>query len=80
MRALPYEGSTFPDVQISEDGRRFLAERLGRLSAQQIRDLFDGARVHQYPHKSTEGADVGNWVQAFQEKVRAIKDRAPCPA
>lgn len=32
MRALPYEGSTFPDTRISEEGRRFLAERLDRLS------------------------------------------------
>lgn len=79
MRALPYEGSTFPDWQISEEGRRFLAGRLGRLSAQQIRKLFEGARVQRYPHKDPAAADVGNWVRAFQDKVRAITERAPCP-
>ena len=45
MRALPYGGSSFPDTRISEAGRRFLAERLGRLSPWQIRELFEGARV-----------------------------------
>ena len=80
MHSLPYEGSTFPDTRISEEGRRFLAERLNRLSAQQIRDLFEGARVQRYPHKDPASADVANWVRAFQDKVRAISDRAPCPA
>jgi hypothetical protein len=79
MRSLPYEGSTFPDTQISEEGRRFLAERLNQLSAQQIRDLFEGARIQRYPHKDPAAADVENWVRAFQDKVRAIRDRAPCP-
>ena len=80
MRALPYEGSTFPDWQISEDGRQFLAWRLGRLSARQIRELFEGARVQRYPHKDPGAEDVDNWVRAFQDKVRAITERAPCRA
>jgi hypothetical protein len=80
MRALPYGGSTFPDKRISEQGRQFLAERLGRLSADQIRELFVGARVSQYPHKDLRGADIENWVRAFQARVRTITHRAPCPA
>lgn len=80
MRALPYGGSTFPDTRITEEGRRFLAERLGRLSPRQIRELFEGARVSRYPHKDPQGANVDNWVHAFQAKVRMIRDRAPCPA
>jgi hypothetical protein len=79
MRALPYEGSTFPDWEITEEGRQFLAEPLSRLSAQQIRELFEGARLHRYPHKNPAAANVDNWVRAFQDKVRAISDRAPCP-
>jgi hypothetical protein len=79
MQALPYGGSTFPDRLISEEGRQFLAARLGRLSTQQVRDLFDGARIAQYPHKVAGGQDVENWVRAFEDKVHAIADRAPCP-
>jgi len=51
MRALPYEGSTFPNWQISEEGRQFLAGRLGRLSARQVRELFEGARLRGIPTK-----------------------------
>jgi hypothetical protein len=43
MKKLPYGGSTFPDVTITEGGRRFLADRLRKLSSQQVRDLFEGA-------------------------------------
>ena len=76
---LPYGGSTFKDTRITEGGRKFLAERLGKLSTAQIRDLFDGARISSYPHKNAAARDVGNWVRAFEDKVRAIVDRAPCP-
>lgn len=79
MRALPYGGSSFADTRISEEGRRFLADRIGQLSAAQLRDLFEGARVDRFPHKDPRAADVDNWVRAFQAKVRAIRDRAPCP-
>jgi hypothetical protein len=78
MRALPYEGSTFPDAEISEEGRKFLGDRLSRLSTQQIRELFTGAQLERYPHKDATAADVENWVRAFQGKVAAIADRAPC--
>ncbi len=79
MKQLPYGGSTFPDVTISEAGRVFLATRLQKLSAKQLHDLFDGARFSRYPHKDPEARNVDNWVSAFQKKVRAIADRAPCP-
>jgi hypothetical protein len=77
MRSLPYEGSTFPDTRISEEGRQFLAARLKSLSPKQIRDLFEGARVSQYP---LGDPNVDRWVSAFQNRVRAITDRSPCPA
>ena len=79
MKSLPYGGSTFPDVFISEAGRQFLASRLRRLSAQQIRELFKGARIARFPHQRASARSVDNWVRAFQAKVRVIVDRAPCP-
>lgn len=45
MRSLPYGGSSFSDVRISEAGRQFLARLLAPLTADQIRDLFAGARI-----------------------------------
>ena len=79
MKQMPYGGSTFPDTRITEGGRKFLSGRLGRLSTAQIRELFEGARISSYPHKSAEARDVDRWVRAFEDKVRAIVDRAPCP-
>ena len=79
MRRMPYGGSTFPDAYISEEGRLFLADRLGRLSTAQIRALFNGARVARFPHRRASGRKVDNWVRAFKAKVRAIADHPPCP-
>ena len=79
MRSLPYGGSSFPDVRISEEGRQFLAERLRQLTAAQVHDLFEGAGVASYPANTAEGRDIDNWVRAFAEKVQAIAQRPPCP-
>src|SRR4029077_20461265 len=79
MHGMPFGGSTFPDAFISEEGRQLLAARLGRLSADQVRALFEGARIELYPHRRVSARSVDNWVRAFQVKVRAIVDRALCP-
>jgi hypothetical protein len=79
MRAWPRGGAGFPDARISEEGRRFLGTRLTKLSPRQIHELFEGARVQRFPNEKADGTNLDNWVRAFQEKVRAIADRAPCP-
>jgi hypothetical protein len=62
---------------ISEEGRRFLAEQLHRLTADHVRAIFRAARVDELasrsPHPSAEGIDA--WVSVFQEKVRQIDAR-----
>jgi hypothetical protein len=80
MRGLPYDGSNFHDVQISEAGRVFLADRLRRLSDAQIEGLFAGARFDRGPGIDPEGRDIANWVRAFKAKRDAISNRSPCPA
>lgn len=65
-----FHGATFGEVRISEDGRRFLADLLGQLEGRQIRGLFVGAR---FP------ADERYWAAAFEDKVRQIAARPPCP-
>jgi hypothetical protein len=80
MRALPYGGSTFPDINISEPGRVFLAQRLGVLTPAQVRNLFEGAGLWRYTgHRTDEAKNIDNWVNAFEEKVRAIVDHPGCP-
>jgi len=60
--------------RFSEEGRQFLAGRLGRLSARQVRELFEGARLQRYPHKDPAAEDVGQLGSAFEDKVRAITE------
>jgi len=79
MEDMPFGGATFQTIRISEAGRLFLADKLGRLRAEQIRALFKAARFPAYHSPRDPGADVGNWVLAFQAKVREISDRMPCP-
>jgi hypothetical protein len=76
----PFHGATFGKATISESGRLFLLRRLRRIPEGGIRDLFEGARFVDYAAASAASRDVGNWVRAFQGKVRQISDRAPCPA
>jgi hypothetical protein len=68
---------------ISEAGRQFLANLLSRLSDQQIRDMFDVARIQlrpRVPDKGTSGfSSVDEWVNAFKVKRAQIVDHR-CPA
>ena len=81
MKDMPYEGATFVTVRISEEGRRFLAGMLRQLSEEQIRALFTAARFPEHHSRRDAGADVdGTGCAAFQQKVREIADRAPCPS
>ena len=46
---MPYNGGTFEDVAISEEGRRLLADRLRQLSRKQIETLFTAAGLEDVP-------------------------------
>jgi hypothetical protein len=80
MRALPYSGLSFPDIQITEAGRRFLADRLRQLTRSQVRDLFRGARLERYRPKAGDAQPVDAWVDGFMNKVADVSERPPCPA
>ncbi|HUG52179.1 MAG TPA: hypothetical protein VMR21_01200 [Vicinamibacteria bacterium] len=79
MKGLPYDGATFEDTEITEAGRRFLGRRLRQLSHAQLRALFAGARFPEFARQSPAGRDVENWARAFEDRVRQIVDRPPCP-
>jgi len=80
LDAPPLRQPTFGRAVISERGRQYLARRLRRLTTKQIRDLFAGAHFADYAGASGPGRDVDEWVRAFQDKVRQITARKPCPA
>ena len=60
------------DPQISEGGRKFLADMLTQLSDEQIHDLFEVAR---FPRRD-RGTTVDDWVTAFKQKRDEITTRA----
>lgn len=74
MKTLPHGGATFTDTRISEKGRRFLADRLTRLSDAQIATLFRAARFDR--HDGT----IGEWTAIFKARVAAIASGPPCPS
>jgi hypothetical protein len=67
------------DPVISEEGRRFLAGLLARLSDRQLRDLFEAGRVElrlRSPGDASSGfATVSEWVEAFKAKRAQIEAR-----
>jgi membrane-associated phospholipid phosphatase len=70
---------TLKDPIISDEGRRFLAQLLARLSDGQIRDLFSVARVQRRPQQAADGAvatpGVDAWVAAFKRKRDEIANQ-----
>jgi len=78
MSSLPYGGATFVPARISEAVRTLLAARLASLGTPVLREIFTSARFPD-PSTGTPG-DVSAWIQVFQEKMRLITDRPPCPS
>jgi hypothetical protein len=79
MKAMPYQGATFGEAHIGEAGRLFLGGLLRQLSHAQIVALFKGARFATYMRQSERGRDEENWAAAFEDRVRQVVDRPPCP-
>jgi hypothetical protein len=70
---------TLKEPVIGEQGRQFLADLLMQLSDQQIRDMFEAARVHLRPRAPERGRSgfprVDEWVDAFKQKRAEIVER-----
>ena len=79
MEHLPWGGGTFPEVSISEDGRRFLLGLLEQLSPVQMEALFAGARVQQHEGIGAESRQPNAWAAALQKKIQEIRQAGPCP-
>ena len=70
---------TLKHPSISEAGRQFLADLLAQLSDQQMRDMFETARITLRPRAPGDGRSgfptIDEWVNAFKEKRTQISDR-----
>ena len=78
LKALPFDGGTFGEHLISEEGRQFALRLLRQLGADQLRALFAGAGVTQFNHVLTAAHDPAAWVEAFMAKIDAIERAGPC--
>jgi hypothetical protein len=79
MRALPYGGATFSEVQTSEEGRAQLARQLAMLSDADIRALFLDARFPEFYSGTADERDLDAWVAAFRARIEQIVKAGPCP-
>jgi hypothetical protein len=79
MKTLPWGGGTFPDTQVSEEGRRLLLGLLEQISTAQLEALFTKSRVIAFDGLSAEARSATAWIKAFQDKVRQLREGGPCP-
>ena len=79
MKALPFEGATFKDVEISEAGRQFALRLLQPLTADQLNTLFEASGISAHAHITLLARDPKNWTAAFLDKVNQIRSAGPCP-
>jgi hypothetical protein len=79
MRELPFDGSTFAPVRITEGGRRFLGDLLAQVTDAQIEQLFAEARFDRPRSPLAATAPVSEWVRVFKAKVSSIREGPTCP-
>jgi hypothetical protein len=73
-------GPGLSDPEISEAGRKFLANLLSNLIKHEskLRDIFDAAHIQEFDdHGHKYSAD--DWVVAFEARAELIINRPPCP-
>jgi hypothetical protein len=80
MKALPFEGGTFGEHAISEEGRQLALTLLRQLSSDQLRALFVGSGITMFEHVLAEAREPDHWVAAFIAKVNEIAAAGPCPS
>lgn len=69
------------DPRIGEAGRKFLFDRLQRLSDDHLKAIFGAARVHLMTKDDDDpqGSTIDGWVAAFKDKVRQVGEKTCAP-
>jgi hypothetical protein len=79
MRALPFNGGTFPDARIAEAARVRVAAQLRAFTNAQITGLFAAARFPEFYSGTDDERDLAGWLSAFRRRVDQITAAGPCP-
>lgn len=80
MSQMPYRGATFGDVEISEGGRRLLADKLAAYDSAAVANLLLSSNFPDAESGQVGASNVQPWVEVFQEKVAAIRSRSCAPS
>ena len=80
MKAMPFQGGTFPDSRISETARARVAEQLASLTDADITGLFTAARFPEHYSGTDDERDLAAWRAAFKGRVEQIRQAGPCPS
>lgn len=80
MSEMPYRGATFGDVEISEEGRQLLVEKLSAFDSPAIANLFLSSNFPDAETGRVGASNVQPWVDAFEEKVAALRNRSCAPS
>jgi hypothetical protein len=71
--------ATIVDPVVSEEGRALLADLLTQVTDDQLRGIFEAARIHLRPRNPGDGRSgfptVAEWVDAFKQKRAQIVER-----
>jgi hypothetical protein len=78
MKQLPWQGATFPDTELSEEGRQFALGLLEQLSRDQLETLFTTSGITSFDSFNVDGRSARAWVRAFMDKVDQIRQAGPC--
>jgi hypothetical protein len=78
MKQLPWNGATFPDTELSEEGRQFALALLEQLSRDQLETLFTTSGFTSFDSINVDGRSARTWARAFTDKVDQIRRAGPC--
>jgi len=79
MRALPYQGSTFPDARISDAARVRIGRDLASFTDAELRVWLAAARLPEFYTATPDERDLAVWTRAFRHRVEQILNGGPCP-
>jgi hypothetical protein len=79
MRALPYQGSTFPDARISDAARVRIGRDLASFTDAELRDWLAAARFPEFYTPTDDERDLAIWTRAYRHRVDQILNGGPCP-
>jgi hypothetical protein len=80
MRALPYQGSTFPDARISDTARVQVGRDLASFTDAELRVWFASARLPEFYTATADERDLAVWTRAFRRRVEQILDVVLVPS